>query len=82
MSTAHHVKKTINTIDAINGTKLYCLRIRLAMGNKSPTRKFPDQLATLIADIMIGLGPTSVSSYVKNKKKNKTINRVILLRVV
>lgn len=37
-------------------------------GNMSPTKKFPDQLATLIAAIIIGLGPTSVNS--KKKKKN------------
>lgn len=53
------IKKTVNTM---NGRKEYCLRTRLTKGNVSPTKKFPDQLATLIADIIIGLGPTSVSS--------------------
>lgn len=53
----------------MNGRKLYCLRIRLTVGNKNPTKKFADQLATLIADIMIGLGPTSVSSK-KNEKQS------------
>jgi len=53
------MKKTVNTM---NGRKEYCLRTRLTKGNVSPTKKFPDQLATLIADMIIGLGPTSVSS--------------------
>lgn len=54
----------------MNGRKEYCLRTRLTKGNASPTKKFPDQLATLIADIIIGLGPTSVNS----KKINSVIN--------
>jgi len=49
-------------VKTINGRKEYCLRIRLKKGNVSPTKKLPDQLATLIADIIIGLGPTSVNS--------------------
>lgn len=52
-------------VKTMKGRKEYCLRIRLMKGNVSPTKKFPDQLATLIADIIIGLGPTSVNS--KNK---------------
>jgi len=46
----------------MNRENEYCLRTRLTKGNASPTKKFPDQLATLIADIIIGLGPTSDSS--------------------
>lgn len=51
----------------MNGKKEYCSRTRLTIGNVSPTKKFPDQLATLIADIIIGLGPTSVNSKTKMK---------------
>lgn len=49
----------------MNGTKEYCLKTRSTKGNVSPTKQFPDQLATLIADIIIGLGPTSVNSKIK-----------------
>lgn len=53
-------------VNAINGENEYCLRTRLINGKVRPTTKFPDQLATLIADIIMGLGPTSVNS---RKKK-------------
>lgn len=53
------IKSMVNTI---NGKNEYCLSKMFISGNVNPTIKFPAQLATLIADIMIGLGPTSVSS--------------------
>lgn len=61
----------------INGKKEYCLKNMFIKGNMSPTKKFPDQLATLIAAIIIGLGPTSVNSKKKikqNKNNNNTID--------
>lgn len=54
-------------VNIMNGKKEYCLRTILIRGNVNPTKKFPNQLETLIAAIIIGLGPTSVNS----KKKNK-----------
>lgn len=62
------MNKIIIMVHAMNGKKEYCLRTKLISGNVSPTIKFPNQLATLIADIIIGLGPTSVSS--KTKRNN------------
>lgn len=50
----------------MNGENEYCFIMRFTWGNANPTKKFPDQLATLIADIITGLGPTSVNSITNN----------------
>lgn len=65
----NHVNIIKNIVNIMNGKKEYCLRTILIRGNVNPTKKFPDQLETLIAAIIIGLGPTSV-----NSEKNKYIN--------
>lgn len=62
MFNTDHINIIKSTVNATNGEKEYSLIILFMIGNVSPTKKFPVQLETAMADIIIGLGPTSVNS--------------------